>query len=80
MAIRQLLQTAPQPTPAQGAADPVAARHLAAGLTLVPYWGIAHGRRIPCCAWVKLRYGESLSDAARRLSSQAGLGGQRVTK
>ncbi len=80
MAIRQLVQTTPQPTPAQGTANPVAARHLAAGLTLVPYWGIANGRRIPCCAWVKLRPGESISNAARRLSGQAGLGGQRVTK
>lgn len=48
--------------------DTFAARQLAKGLTLVPYWGrSADGHRIPCCAWVRLRPGEGIADAARRL-------------
>lgn len=42
------------------------------GLTLVPYWGHnEQGQRIACCAWIKLRPGESISEAAGRLSRAA---------
>ena len=49
--------------------DPVVAQKLALGLTLVPYWGRSDdGRRIACCAWIRLRPGESVSEAATRLN------------
>ena len=55
----------------QTSADSFTARQLQKGLTLVPYWGrSADGRRIPCSAWVLLRPGESVSDAAHRLTHQ----------
>ena len=50
--------------------DSFTARQLAKGLTLVPYWGRSEdGLRIPCSAWVRLRPGESVSDAAHRLTN-----------
>lgn len=52
--------------------DPAAAKKQAQGLTLVPYWGHnEQGQRIACCAWIKLRPGESISEAAGRLSRAA---------
>ena len=57
-------------TKAAGAGDENTADKLAQGLTLVPYWGYSpDGRRIACCAWVKLKAGESISAAASRLSA-----------
>ena len=51
------------------AQDTFEARQLAKGLTLVPCWGISKdGRIIPCCKWVRLKPGETLSEAAHRLS------------
>ena len=51
--------------------DPATARKLERGLTLVPCWGRSEdGRRIPYSAWVLLRPGESISDAAHRLTKQ----------
>ena len=58
--------------PGQEAADPAAAKKQAQGLTLVPYWGYnEQGRRVARCAWIKLKPGESLSDAAGRLTRAA---------
>ncbi len=54
------------------AGDPVAAEKLAQGLTLVPYWGVNEtGRRVPLSCWVMLRPGESIGQAARRLTALA---------
>ena len=59
--------------PGNEPADPAAAKKQAQGLTLVPYWGHnEQGQRIACCAWIKLRPGESISEAAGRLSRAAG--------
>ena len=45
------------------------ARRLQAGLTLVPYWGHdKNGVRVPLSCWVTLRPGETVADAAKRLS------------
>lgn len=52
--------------------DSFAARQLARGLTLVPYRFIKDGVRIPGCQWVRLRPGETLSDAAQRLTREVG--------
>ena len=46
-----------------------AAHYLALGLTLVPYWAYnAHGELAPFCRWVRLRPGETVAQAAVRLS------------
>ena len=55
------------------AGDAKTAEKLSQGLTLVPYWGYSpDGRRVACCAWVCLKPGESLSQAASRLTAAGG--------
>ena len=49
--------------------DAKTAAHLAQGLTLVPYYAYnEHGERCAYCAWIKLKHGESIAQAASRLS------------
>ena len=76
MAVRKSTQSPETTAQTHGAqdtlpnADTKTAEKLSQGLTLVPYWGYsADGRRIACCAWVKLRAGESISQAAGRLTA-----------
>ena len=46
-----------------------AAKKLAQGLTLIPYWGRnAQGQRVPLSCWGTLLPGESISQAAARLT------------
>lgn len=64
-------QNNPTPPPHAPNAGSPEARQLQKGLTRVPYWGRSEdGRRIPCGAWVLLRPGESVSDAAHRLTNR----------
>ena len=52
-------------------ADPKVAKRIAEGLTLVPYYGYGpDGRRCPLCQWVKLKPGESVEQAASRLTAR----------
>ena len=52
--------------------DEKTAGKLSQGLTLVPYWGVNEaGRRVPLSCWVRLRPGESISQAASRLTALA---------
>ena len=45
---------------------------LAQGLTLVPYWAYNERKeRTAYCKWVQLKRGESVADAAKRLSVPA---------
>ena len=57
----------PENTPNPG--DKKVAARLAQGLTLVPYYAYNKcGARTAYCTWIKLKHGESIADAARRLS------------
>ncbi len=52
--------------------DERAARELAAGKVLIPYWGKnKEGVRVALSCWDTLRPGETLRDAARRRSVPA---------
>ena len=54
-------------TPPPG--DKQVAAKLAQGLTLVPYYARnERGVRTACCTWINLRRGESIADAAKRLT------------
>ena len=54
-------------TPRPG--DKKVAAHLAQGLTLVPYYA-RNARGVPtaCCAWIRLKHGESIAQAVARLT------------
>ncbi len=46
-----------------------AAARLAQGLTLVPYYARnERGERTAYCAWIKLKHGQSIAQAASRLT------------
>ena len=58
-----------QPTLTPPPGDKQVAAKLAQGLTLVPYYARnERGVRTAYCAWIKLRRGESIADAAKRLT------------
>jgi len=61
--LEEIKPTGPQ------AGDKKTARRLEMGLTLVPYYAYnERGERCAYCAWVKLQPGESIAQAAQRLS------------
>ena len=63
-------KTTPDNAPEYG--DKKAAAQLAQGLTPVPYWAYnPQGKRAAYCKWVQLRPGETVADAAKRLSVPA---------
>ena len=52
--------------------DKKIARRLEQGLTLVPYYARnKRGERCAYCAWVELKHGESIAQAAKRFSEPA---------
>ena len=64
---RNKQKTTPENTPAPG--DQQVAARLAQGLTLVPYYARnERGVRTAYCAWIKLKHGESIAQAASRLT------------